>query len=45
MKKFAYTKAWNLAVVKKKSKIYVGFLSRAKVFNAYRDLLQKMSEE
>lgn len=45
MKKFEYTKAWNLAVVHKKSKIYVGFLSRAKVFNAYRDLLQKMSEE
>lgn len=45
MKKFEYTKAWNLAVVKKKSKIYVGFLNRAKVFNAYRDLLQKMSEE
>lgn len=45
MKKFEYTKAWNLAVVKKKSKIYVGFLSRAKVFNAYRDLLQNMSDE
>lgn len=45
MKKFEYTKAWNLAVVKKKSKIYVGFLNRARVFNAYRDLLQKMSEE
>ncbi len=45
MKKFEFTKAWNLAVVTKGTNHYVGFLSRAKIFNAYRDLLQQMSEE
>jgi CIC family chloride channel protein len=45
MKKFEFTKAWNLAVVYKGSNKYVGFLSRAKVYNAYRDLLQQFSDE
>lgn len=45
MKKFEFTKAWNLAVVGKGTNRYIGYLSRAKVFNAYRDLLQKFSEE
>ena len=45
LKKFEFTKAWNLAVVYKGSDRYVGYLSRARVFNAYRDLIQKMSDE
>ena len=45
MKKFEFTKAWNLAVVEKGTDKYVGFLSRAKVYNAYRDMLHQVSEE
>ncbi len=43
MKKFEETGAWNLPVVDKG--IYVGFISKAKIFNMYRKLLVQFSDE
>jgi CIC family chloride channel protein len=44
MHKFEKTKAWNLPVVDEKEK-YVGYVSKSKIFNAYRDLLVHLSDE
>jgi len=41
---FEKTQAWNLPVLDEKRK-YIGFVSKAQIFNAYRDVLVKMSDE
>ena len=38
MKKFDFTKAWNLPVVDGDK--YVGFVSKSKIFNSYRRVLR-----
>jgi len=43
MEKFTQTKAWNLPVIDNKQ--YVGFVSKSKLFNAYRKVLIDFSEE
>ncbi len=43
MAKFEETKAWNLPVLSGPQ--YVGFVSKAKIFSAYRDLLVSFSNE
>lgn len=43
MKKFTATNAWNLPVIDNKK--YVGFVSKSKLFNAYRNVLIDFSEE
>jgi CIC family chloride channel protein len=43
MKKFEYTKAWNLPVVDGGK--YVGFVSKSKIFSVYRNLLIQFSKE
>jgi len=43
MNKFESSKAWNLPVVKGDE--YVGFVSKSKIFSAYRNLLVEFSEE
>lgn len=43
MKMFEDTKAWNLPVVD--GKVYKGFVSKSKIFNSYRDILKKFSDE
>ncbi len=43
MNKFEKTGAWNLPVVEAGK--YVGFLSKSKIFSAYRHLLQQFYEE
>ncbi|MCG8410630.1 MAG: chloride channel protein [Bacteroidales bacterium] len=42
MKKFNLSGSWNLPVMKEGK--YVGFVSKSKIFNSYRDLLVKVSE-
>lgn len=44
MQKFNETDAWNLPVVDE-NKMYVGFVSKSKIFSAYRDLLIHFSDE
>lgn len=44
MKIFDDTKAWNLPVVDDNNK-YLGFVSKSKIFNSYRDILVKFSSE
>ncbi|MGN0201983.1 MAG: chloride channel protein [Candidatus Cryptobacteroides sp.] len=44
MKKFEITDAWNLPVVKK-DRTYVGFVSKSKIFSAYRDELKILSQD
>ena len=44
MRKFGKTGAWNLPVVDHDLK-YVGFLSRSKIFNAYREELRDFSQD
>ena len=44
MRKFGKTGAWNLPVVDRDLK-YVGFLSRSKIFNAYREELRDFSQD
>jgi len=44
MLQFEKTQAWNLPVLDEERK-YIGFVSKAKIFNAYRDVLVKMSDE
>jgi CIC family chloride channel protein len=44
MIKFGKTGAWNLPVVSE-GRIYVGFVSKSKIFNAYRDELKEVSTE
>ena len=41
---FEKTQAWNLPVLDEERK-YIGFVSKAKIFNAYRDVLVRMSDE
>jgi CIC family chloride channel protein len=43
MEKFERSGAWNLPVVENNT--YLGFVSKAKIFNAYRKKLQKQKEE
>jgi len=43
MKKFADTNAWNLPVIDNKK--YVGFVSKSKLFNAYRKVLIDFSDD
>ena len=43
MKKFNATKAWNLPVIENEK--YIGFLSKSKIFNEYRDMLIHFSED
>ena len=42
MSKFQKTGAWNLPVIDNKK--YVGFVSKSKLFNAYRKILMDFSE-
>ena len=44
MEKFDETEAWNLPVVNEEGK-YLGFVSKSKVFNAYREMMVNLSEE
>ena len=44
MQLFEDTKAWNLPVVDDKGQ-YLGFISKSKIFNAYRDVLQQHFSE
>jgi CIC family chloride channel protein len=45
MQIFEDTKAWNLPVIDEGGK-YLGFISKSKIFNAYREVLQvNFSEE
>lgn len=43
MQKFEQCEAWNLPVVDKKR--YVGFVSKAQIFNKYRQLLVELSQD
>lgn len=43
MRKFEETDSWNLPVLDKDK--YVGFVSKSKIFSAYRDVLVQFSEE
>ncbi len=43
MNLFDDTNAWNLPVVEKGQ--YIGFVSKAKIFNSYRELLKHFSDE
>lgn len=44
MKKFEITSAWNLPVVRR-DRTYVGFVSKSKIFSAYRDELKVVSQD
>jgi len=44
MHKFEKTDAWNLPVVGK-DRTYVGFVSKSKIFSAYRNELRELSQE
>lgn len=44
MKAFDDTKAWNLPVVDEEGR-YLGFISKSKIFNSYRQVLVQFSEE
>ena len=44
MRKFEKTGAWNLPVVDE-NRIYLGFLSKSKIFNAYREELRDFSQD
>ena len=43
MKTFDKSGAWNLPVVENGK--YVGFVSKSKIFNSYRNVLLELSEE
>jgi len=45
MRKFEKTGAWNLPVVSRTDRKYVGFVSKSKIFNAYRDELKSFSQD
>jgi CIC family chloride channel protein len=45
MRKFEKTGAWNLPVVEGESRQYLGFLSKSKIFNAYRESLKDFSQD
>ena len=44
MHKFEYTGVWNLPVISDDNK-YVGFVSKSKIFSAYREQLQQVSHD
>ncbi len=44
MKKFEETSAWNLPVVRR-DRTYVGFVSKSKIFSAYRNELKLVSQD
>ena len=44
MRKFEKTGAWNLPVVDS-DRVYLGFLSKSKIFSAYRDSLRDLSQD
>lgn len=44
MRKFEITGAWNLPVIDSKGQ-YLGFVSKSKIFSAYREQLQQVSHE
>jgi CIC family chloride channel protein len=44
MKKFEKTEAWNLPVIEQNRR-YVGFVSKSKIFSAYRDQLKQVSHD
>jgi CIC family chloride channel protein len=44
MRKFEKTGAWNLPVVDDE-RHYVGFVSKSKIFNAYREELRDFSQD
>ena len=44
MRKFEQTEAWNLPVVER-DRTYVGFVSKSKIFSAYRDQLKQVSHD
>ena len=44
MRKFEQTEAWNLPVVDQ-DRAYVGFVSKSKIFSAYRDQLKQVSHD
>ena len=44
MNKFEFTGAWNLPVVDEKG-TYLGFVSKSKIFSAYREQLQQVSHD
>ena len=44
MRKFEQTEAWNLPVVDH-DRTYVGFVSKSKIFSAYRDQLKQVSHD
>jgi len=43
MNKFEVTQAWNLPVID--NEIYVGFISKSRIFNAYRKKLIRQTAE
>jgi len=45
MRKFEKTGAWNLPVVEKEDRTYLGFLSKSKIFSAYREELKDFSQD
>ena len=44
MDKFEKTEAWNLPVIDENRK-YLGFVSKSKIFSAYREQLQIVSQD
>ncbi len=44
MRKFEKTGAWNLPVVRS-DRTYVGFVSKSKIFSAYRNELKELSQD
>ena len=45
MRKFEKTGAWNLPVVQPESRTYLGYLSKSKIFSAYRESLKEFSAD
>ncbi len=45
MRKFEITSAWNLPVVRRADRAYIGFVSKSKIFSAYRDELRIFSQD
>ena len=45
MRKFEKTGAWNLPVVSPEDRRYIGFVSKSKIFNAYREELRDFSQD
>ena len=45
MRKFEKTGAWNLPVVDREERRYIGYVSKSKIFNAYREELRDFSQD